>query len=137
MHIRPIAMRPLRCSLLVSVLSLFPLLTNAAAEEDGWELKRDREGIQVYTRDVEGSPYDEVRTVTIADDVRLTSFVALIADAEACPDWADRCAESYVVDQVSDTEVYVYTHNDMPFPVRDRDVVSHVIWTQDAETLIV
>ncbi len=107
-----------------------------AAEEE-WELKRDRDDIQVYTRSVEGSPYDAVRTITVADDVRLSSFVALIVDAEACPDWADRCAESYVIEQVSATENYVYTHNDLPFPVKDRDVVSHVIWTQEPDTLIV
>ncbi|MCG8412980.1 MAG: START domain-containing protein [Pseudomonadales bacterium] len=122
----------------VLVLFLFATFQSylLAAEEE-WELKRDRDNIQVYTRSVEGSPYDAVRTITVADDVRLSSFVALIVDAEACPDWADRCAESYVIEQVSDTENYVYTHNDLPFPVKDRDVVSHVIWTQEPNTLIV
>lgn len=117
------------------VAGLLVSATNAA--EADWELKRDRDNIQVYTRTVEGSPYDAVRTITIADDVRLSSFVALIADAEACPEWADRCAESYVIEQISETENYVYTHNDLPFPVKDRDVVSHVLWTQEPESLIV
>ena len=108
--------------------------TGHAAETD-WEQKRDREGIQVFTRSVEGSPYDAVRTVTTLENVRLSSLVALIEDAEACPDWADRCAESYVVETVSATESFVYTHNDMPFPVSDRDVVAHVKWEQDQQKL--
>lgn len=110
--------------------------TGHAAETD-WEQKRDREGIQVFTRSVEGSPYDAVRTVTMLENVRLSSLVALIEDAEACPDWADRCAESYVVETVSATESFVYTHNDMPFPVSDRDVVAHVKWEQDQQSLTV
>lgn len=106
-----------------------------AVGEHSWELRRDRDGIQVYTRSVAGSPYDAVRTTTRMTDVRLSSLVALIEDAEACPDWADRCAESYLVERLSDTESLVYTHNDMPFPVKDRDVLAQVEWTQDPATL--
>lgn len=116
---------------------LFAISTYAFSAEEAWEQKRDREGIQVYTRNIEGSPYDAVQTVAIVSNVRLSSLVALIEDAEACPNWADRCAESYVVERVSDSESYVYTHNDMPFPVKDRDVVAHVIWTQEADSLTV
>jgi len=106
-----------------------------AAEEQEWELQRDRDGIQVYTRNVEGSPYDAVRTTTQMVDVRLSSLVALIEDAPACPDWADSCAEAYLVERLSDSESLVYTHNDMPFPVKDRDVLAQVKWTQDSESL--
>ena len=103
-----------------------------AADEQGWELQRDKDGIQVHTRPVEGSPYDTVRTTTRMMDVRLSSLVALIEDAPACMDWADSCAESYLVERLSESESLVYTHNDMPFPVKDRDVVAQVKWTQDA-----
>ncbi len=117
------------CSWLATAsMSLF-----AAAEQD-WELKRDRDGIQVYTRAVEGSPYRAVRTTTIVVDVRLASLVALIEDVEACPDWADRCAEAYLHERISETESLVYTHNNMPFPVKDRDVLAQVQWTQNLET---
>ncbi len=102
-----------------------------AAAEEGWKLRRDRDGIQVYTRKVEGSRYAAVRSTTVLQDVRLASLVALIEDAEACPDWADKCAESYVYERLSDTESYIYTHNAMPFPIKDRDVLAHVRWSQD------
>ena len=105
-----------------------------AAGEQGWELQRDKDGIQVHTRPVEGSPYDTVRTTTRMMDVRLSSLVALIEDAPACTDWADSCAESYLVERLSESESLVYTHNDMPFPVKDRDVVAQVKWTQDSAT---
>lgn len=106
-----------------------------AAEEQAWELQRDRDGIRVYTRSVAGSPYDAVRTTTQLSDVRLSALVALIEDAEACPDWADRCAESYLFERISESESLIYTHNDMPFPVKDRDVLALVKWTQDLDTL--
>ena len=105
-----------------------------AAEEPGWELRRDRDGIQVHTRPVEGSPYDAVRTTTRMTGVRLSSLVALIEDASACTDWADSCAESYLFERLSDSESLIYTHSDMPFPVKDRDVLAQVKWTQDPAT---
>tara|TARA_B110000858_G_scaffold194805_1_gene249945 strand:+ start:3413 stop:4087 length:675 start_codon:yes stop_codon:yes gene_type:complete len=106
-----------------------------AAEGKGWELRRDKDGIQVHTRSVEGSSFDAVRTTTRMTDVRLSSLVALIEDAPACAEWADSCAESYLVERLSDTESLVYTHNDMPFPVKDRDVLAQVKWTQHFMTL--
>lgn len=104
---------------------------------DDWQLRRDRDGIQVYSGNIEGSPYKAVRTVTVIEDTSLSALVALISDAESCPDWADRCAESYVVEDQSPTRALVYTHNDLPFPVKDRDVVSQIHWQQNPETLAV
>lgn len=101
--------------------------------EDDWKLRKDKLGIQVYTRKVEGSKYAEVRSTTVLQNVRLASMVALLEDAEACPDWADKCAESYVYERISETESYIYTHNAMPFPIKDRDVLAHVQWSQDTD----
>ncbi|MEQ8408534.1 MAG: START domain-containing protein [Gammaproteobacteria bacterium] len=98
---------------------------------DDWQLRRDRDGIQVYSGDVAGSPYDAVRTITVIDDTSLSALVALITDAESCPNWADRCEESYIVDQQNPKQALVYTHNDLPFPIMDRDVVSQIQWQQD------
>jgi len=110
-------------------------VTCSVTAQEEWELRKDTDGVQVYTRAVAGSAYKAVRATTVIENVTLTSLVALIEDAQACPDWADKCAESYVVERISETESYVYTHNSLPFPVKDRDVVAHVRWSQDPSTL--
>lgn len=120
---------------ITTILLACLLCTSVLAAENEWEPRRDRNGIEVFTRAVDGSPYDEVRTLTVIDGVRLSSLVALIEDLEACADWADKCAESYLFERISDTESLIYTHNNMPFPVRDRDVVASIKWMQDAESL--
>ncbi len=123
---------------ILSCLTLSFLVSSVAAlaeDEQAWELKRDRRDIQVYTRDVAESPFDAVRAVTELDGVSLSALVALIEDYEACPNWADRCAESYLLRRISATESLVYTNNDMPFPVRDRDAITRVVWNQDPQSL--
>jgi len=108
-------------------------VTLTANADSTWELRKDKAGIQVYTKSVDGSPYDAVRAVTQVDNIRLMSLVALLEDVEACQDWADQCVESTVRKRISDTEAYVYTHNDLPFPVKDRDALTHVVWSQNPD----
>ena len=122
--------------LIVFLLNPFALIL-AQDEQEEWSQRKDKDGIQVYTRSVEGSPYREVQVVTTIQDIRLSSLAALLLDAEACPEWADKCDESYVHEQISETEFYVYSNNDMPFPVTDRDALTYVTWVQDPETLAV
>ncbi len=102
-----------------------------------WELKKDKNGIQVFTRSVDGYPYKAIRSVVHLEATRLSSVVALIRNSEDCPEWSDSCESARVIEWVSELENYVHTITHLPWPVKDRDLVSHVIWQQDPETLVV
>lgn len=101
---------------------------------EGWTLERDKNGVQIYTRDVKDSPYDQVKGV-MRIKARLSSLVALVKDTDACADWADLCADSWVHKSLSETEQYVYTFNDIPWPASNRDVLAYVTWEQDPDNL--
>lgn len=111
---------------------LVTLLMSAAswAESAGteWELKRDRDGVQVYTRSVEGSAHKAVHA-TMSVPYKVNELVALVMDVTACPKWAALCKESHVAESVSPAEAYIYTYNDLPWPVTDRDAIAHVQWS--------
>lgn len=110
------------------VFAAFVLGFSAAHAEDTWELRRDRDDIQVYTRAVEGSKHKEVKTrMTVA--APLNALIGLVLDTDACPRWAALCKSSYVAESVSPTEAFVYTYNDLPWPVTDRDAIGHVHWS--------
>ncbi|MDT8397991.1 MAG: START domain-containing protein [Pseudomonadales bacterium] len=121
------------CGFFLQAVPAFPAetLTVQSPGAKNWELKRDRDNIQVYTRKVPDSPYAAVRVVSVLENIRLSALVALIRDAPACSQWADKCAESYVYERLSEQEALVYTHNAMPFPVKDRDVLARSSWQQD------
>lgn len=122
--------------LMVALCLLLQAGGSSAYASENWNLKKDRDGIQIYTRKVEGSPFKAVRGITRVN-ARLSSLVALVRDAKACPDWADRCGESWVHEKINDTEEYVYTLNELPWPVADRDVLAHVRWSQSTDNLAV
>ena len=112
------------------IVVLFFSIPSSFASED-WKLRKNKKNIQVYTRKVEGAAIKAAKVETIVEGYSLSSLVALLMDVEACPDWADRCAESYVHEKLSETESYVYVHNAMPYPIKDRDVLTRAKWSQD------
>ena len=101
-----------------------------------WTPSKQRDGISSYTRDVDNSKYKAVKGVTTLP-VSTARLFAAINDAPACPEWADTCKESYVQQAVSAHEFFIYTLNDLPWPVKDRDVLAHVTWSQTSEGAVV
>lgn len=116
-----------------ATLTLLVLLPGVAWAEPEWELKKDDAGIQVLTRAVDGSKFKAVRA-TMTVTAQIPALVALVRDTEACPEWAHLCKSAAEHEVISETELYVYTHNDLPWPVSDRDALAHVTWAVDAAT---
>ena len=67
----------------------------------------------------------------------MSSVVALIRNSSECAEWSDSCKSATIIEWVNSQENYVHTVTDLPWPVKDRDVVSHIVWSQNPNTLIV
>ena len=117
--------------LFVMLLTAMPVI--AEVKQEDWELRRDKNGIKVYTRKVEGSPHKALKAITYLDS-KLTPLVALLSDVDACTRLSSVCEQSYVHKQMSDTDLYVYTWNNLPWPVKDRDIIARIRWSQDPVT---
>ena len=103
---------------------------------DDWKLRKDEEGIQVYTRDAEGSDIDELKVVSTFH-ASLSAVVAVIMDANNFPNWIYACTEGKILNQPSPTEQYQYQLMNAPYPIADRDIVTHFTLTQDKNTGVV
>ncbi|MGJ8669971.1 MAG: START domain-containing protein [Oceanococcus sp.] len=105
-----------------------PAYAEGPADESGWVLERDKDGIQVYSREVAGSALRAVRAQTQVK-ATLTSAVALLRDVPARPNWDTMCEQAYIHEQSSSDEELIYLHNDLPWPVTDRDMVLKRVWS--------
>ena len=119
----------------IIALLIFPLL--APAQLSGvsyqWKEKKNSKGISISTSSVEGSLFKAVRGEMIVK-ASVASLFALVEDTSVCHDWAAMCKEARLEERVSESESYVYIYNNIPFPVSDRDVYTHVVWTRDPTT---
>lgn len=107
-----------------------------AADGSPWTLIRKRNGIEVFTRHIEGSKYKAVKA-TMTLHTSLSAVSALVRDKRECPRWQSLCKSAEALKVISPQDLYVYQINDLPWPVSDRDVVAHVIWRQNKKTLAV
>jgi len=96
-------------------------------------LKKEEQGIKIYTRINSGSSLKEVRAV---DTVRssLSAIVALLLDAKNYSSWIYACKEASTLKRISETEMMEYQLVKVPFPFENRDMIFNLSVRQDAST---
>jgi hypothetical protein len=105
---------------------LSTLFTNAEEpERSDWILRKDKVGIQVYSRKIEGLAYREFRGIVELEST-LAASLALLDDADACVDWLYRCESARVLQRTGIAQRHVYQVSDLPFPAATRDVIVKV-----------
>jgi len=112
---------------------------SALATGDGasdWVLKKNENGIRVYTRPLKGYSYDQARVVNTVHS-SLSGIVALLLDTKNYPNWMYGCESVATLKTISPTEFYNYQVTGLPWPLSDRDVVAHFNVTQDPTTKVV
>lgn len=115
-------MKQAKIFLLASVFMLLSSGPALHAEEGGhpWELKRDKEGIRVEVRKVDGSPILEYRgTMTL--DYPAETVVAFFERDEKIAEWFHNCKSSRLIRQDSADRKILYFELEMPWPVSNRD----------------
>ena len=101
------------------LLLLFSLL-----QADNWELAKESDGITVYTRNVEGSPFLAFKGVTVVEG-SVDALVAILYDTIAAPSWLHQCRFAMTLEEMRFDENYVFHIYDLPFPVSDRQLILH------------
>ncbi|NVK36393.1 MAG: START domain-containing protein [Gammaproteobacteria bacterium] len=116
----------------LSVLSPWSL-----AEVSPWELEAHDEDldIKVFTREVEGSELKEFKGVThIKADVN--AFVALLKDDPEATSWMHNVIVFDVKERISDVENVIYTVNEAPWPVTNRDTYIRSFFSADENGVV-
>jgi hypothetical protein len=104
--------------------------------KDSWVLKKNEQGVSVYSRKTSESDIKELKSV-IYLKTSLKSIVALIDDWESYPQWVYQCGVSSTLKKISDTEGMHYQTVLAPWPAEDRDFVVNIKLTQDEKTGVV
>jgi hypothetical protein len=105
-------------------------------ESNTWTLKKNQNGVSVYSRDAENSRFKELKSVTIYKS-SLSSLIALIDDFESYPQWVYKCAVSTTIKKNSEKDLIHYQSVIAPWPVDNRDFVVHVQLQQDPVTKVI
>ncbi len=128
----------MKTGILIFLINLFSWfqINEKNIKTNEWKLVKDEDGIKAYVREVSGSDVKQVR-VTMSVKSTLTAPVAIVRDVSSHPKWIYRCKTAKILKTVSESNHYYYNETEAPWPVSNRDIVTHAVITQDSITGIV
>jgi hypothetical protein len=114
----------------LSISFLFLLFSVSVFGQEGWDLKKDKDGIKAYTKPVEGSSMKAIKATT-EFNCSLETCLAVLRDIPHLIELFPDCAKAAKVEQ-SDTDQIHYLHLKAPWPVADRDATFRLEYSYDA-----
>jgi len=115
------------------ILSIIPLVSFSQKD---WSLKLDKEGIKVYTKNLDDSPYKAIKTVCIID-ASLSKLTAVLLDISRGTDWVYATKKCTLLKQHSPSELIYYSAIEVPWPASNRDFIVLLKAMQDEKTKVV
>ncbi|MFI3275231.1 START domain-containing protein [Vibrio sp.] len=108
----------------------------SASNANEWKLVRDKKGIEVYNRKIEGNDFKEFRAE--ADiQANLTSIIALFTDTSVGTQWVENIDKMEEIEHFSEAHTVTKTYTKAPWPVSDREAIVENFIEQDPDTLTV
>ena len=104
------------------LLYIFSITLSFAMAQGKWELKKNDNGIAVYTRKAAFGNIKELRVVCEleASKAQLISTLRDIANYSA---WVYSNKKSLVIKTIDPDNIIYYTQSHLPWPIRDRDLI--------------
>lgn len=115
------------------MLCLMPY-TNCLADQrcSDWEMVMNKNGIMAYSRKVSGSGIFEFRAVMVVD-ARAEVVAEALRDIPAMTEWLPDCDNAFVINKSNRNDFSTYFSLDLPWPVKDRDVVMYTTTKYDLD----
>ena len=100
---------------------------------DGWKLSKDKNGIKVYTQQEKDSKLKKFLAVTIIQAPK-EAIIDLINDVENKVEWMGNLSYAKVIKKISDTEHIDYYVSEIPWPIKNKDIVMHFKLEEDEDS---
>lgn len=98
-------------------------VTNAVATSlDDWTLETEGQSFEVYSKASQNNHYEILARAEV--QTSLGAFLALMRDTERAPDWIANCEKVKVQTSSSGLDATVHSYYNVPWPVKDRDMVT-------------
>ncbi len=114
------------------VICFLFVLPTFGDENEGWEEVRNRRGIRVLTRLVDGSPIKQARVETIMN-APIEVLYEIVTTPETWPNWFGFCKVSKTLEKIDENTLFFYFVAGLPFPLRDRDGIFYVKMKKNLE----
>ena len=123
----------MNCKCLFLTLVLITFATANTFSQNDWTLKTDKEGIKLYTKNLQNSSLNESKTVCVID-ASLGRITAVLLDINNAAEWVYATKNAALLKQLNPLELYYYSEIEVPWPASNRDFIVHMTVSQDEKT---
>ncbi len=111
------------------------MVHSLAVAQTNWQFKKEEDGIKVFTAKTPNSNFKAIR-IEFNINTRQAQLAAYLMDVSKQNEWVYANKKSVLLRKINTNEIVFYAVVNMPWPVTNRDYVSHVTFTHpDAKTL--
>ena len=119
-------MKKMKC--FVSLAALL-LATTANSGDHMWDARKDKNGIKVFAREIQGSKFPAYKASMTMEGPMLP-FINMFLDVPTYKNWMHGTTKSELKQSIGPGENIIYMVSGNPFPVADRDYCAHTTITQ-------
>jgi hypothetical protein len=111
-------------NLLLAIAAIF-LLSPVAQAQDSWELRRDEQGIKIYSRRPHDGKIIELRLLT-QYNATPQQLINTLLDIGNYSNWIYGNKKAVIIKKPDDHDIIYYTEAHLPWPIADRDLVTEL-----------
>jgi len=106
----------------LTFFTLFLFMLTAASAQDKWELRRNEDGITIYSRQSADGKLVELRLLCQLDATP-EELIKQLLDINSYTSWVYSNRKSAIIKKVNDRDIIYFTESHLPWPIQDRDLV--------------
>lgn len=101
------------------------LLAHLASAQPQWELKKEKNGISVYSLKTDTGAFNSIKVEALLPG-NVDDLVSLLLDVEHHHEWAYGTRSASTLKRISPHEIIFYKEINSPGPVSDRDLIARM-----------
>lgn len=109
---------------------------HTATGQDGWNLKKDKNGIRIFSKKSEKFKFDQLKVECVLDG-KISQLAAVLLDVNNQSQWVYKTAKSQLLKQAGANDVLYYSEINCPWPFENRDMVVRMNIVQNVESKVV
>ncbi len=111
------------------MLALLSFSCFSSYAQTEWQLKKDEDGIQVFTASTDSSAFKCIK-VECTVKASPSQLVALLMDINKQHEWVYGSKSAEVIKVIKPNEFIFHSEVDVPWPYTDRDYIAHITVNQ-------
>lgn len=119
------------------ILLLFIFLVQSIeAQQKGWKLHSEKDGVQVFTQAVPNSAFKAVKAVGVVE-TSLSRLAYVLMDVKTTKEWVYGTKVCTLLKLMTPADLVYYSEVDLPWPASNRDFIIRITLTQDPKTRVI